>query len=198
MKAEQVDINKLSPDPANVRSHSNRNLSSIKSSLQRFGQQKPIVVDKKWVVVAGNGTLEAARDLGWETISVVRTELEGPEAIAFAIADNRTEELASWDFPALGDQVRALIDAQIPLECMGWQEHEINPLLEAVWTPPELEPLSTGDEGEEGTTPDSTSIVVTSAELEVIERAVGNLNDQDSNSLSLGEGLKRICEEWLL
>src|SRR5690554_4033428 len=94
MAIERSPIGDLTADPANVRKHSTRNLEAIKASLKRFGQQKPIVVDGNGVVIAGNGTLEAARSLGWTHIEIVRTELTGSEAVAFAIADNRTAELA--------------------------------------------------------------------------------------------------------
>ena len=74
MKVESVAIDTLTLDPANARKHDEKNLSAIKGSLARFGQQKPIVVDHNGVVIAGNGTLEAAMALGWGSINVVRTE----------------------------------------------------------------------------------------------------------------------------
>lgn len=98
----------LTPDPENVRQHDRRNIQAIINSLRRFGQQKPIVIDRNSVVVAGNGTLQAAKELGWTTIMAVRTELEGDAAKAFAIADNRTAELADWDGPALYEAIKAL------------------------------------------------------------------------------------------
>ena len=98
----------LCSDPANARKHDERNLEAIKGSLARFGQQKPIVIDSAGVVVAGNGTLEAARLLGWETIEAVETALHGPEAMAYAIADNRTAELAEWNDEALHAQLLSL------------------------------------------------------------------------------------------
>jgi len=87
MKIETVSIDSLSLDPANARLHSPRNLEAIKSSLRRFGQQKPIVVGANNVVRAGNGTLQAAKALGWKEIKIVRTKLVDSEASAFAIAD---------------------------------------------------------------------------------------------------------------
>ena len=108
MKTELVPTDLLSFDPANVRKHNSRNLDAIKASLRRFGQQKPIVVDQNNVVRAGNWTLEAARSLGWDKISIVRTKLGEAEATAFAIADNRTSELAEWDDPKLAEQLAAL------------------------------------------------------------------------------------------
>lgn len=72
MKTETVSIDSLVFDPANVRKHPEKNLATIKASLLRFGQQKPIVVDANGVVRAGNGTLAAAKALGWKEIRIVR------------------------------------------------------------------------------------------------------------------------------
>jgi hypothetical protein len=97
MKTINLPVEDLSVDPANARMHSDRNLEAIKASLRRFGQQKPLVIDGNNVVRAGNGTLEAARALGWEEVAVVQTDLVNTEAAAYAIADNRAGELATWD-----------------------------------------------------------------------------------------------------
>ncbi len=100
MKIEVVEISEILSDPSNVRTHSERNIDAIKASLARFGQQKPLVVDGDGIVRTGNGTLRAAMALGWTSIQIVRTELTGSEATAFAIADNRTgdPEIGSfWD-----------------------------------------------------------------------------------------------------
>jgi hypothetical protein len=98
----QLPIDSLHEDPDNARTHNERNLSAIKSSLAHFGQQKPIVVDDKGCVIAGNGTLVAAKALGWTTIAAVRSTLVGESSKrAYALADNRTAELAEWDYDAL-------------------------------------------------------------------------------------------------
>mgnify|MGYP003145711521 CR=1 FL=1 len=130
MKTELIKIKDLSNDPANVRKHDDRNLDAIKASLQRFGQQKPIVVDGKGIVVAGNGTLDAAKSLGWKDIEIVRTELEGADAVAYAIADNRTAELAIWDDDALAQTLEALkIDESIDEAITGFTDQEIDELI---------------------------------------------------------------------
>ena len=68
------------PEPANVRVRGDRNIETIAASLMRFGQQKPIVVDEAGRAVAGNGTLEAPRSLGWKKIAVVRASPTGSDA----------------------------------------------------------------------------------------------------------------------
>ena len=110
MKVESVPIATLSQDPANARKHDDKHLEAIKASLRRFGQQKPIVVDSSNVVRAGNGTLAAATALGWDSINVVQTDLQGSEATAYAIADNRTAELAEWDESVLAASLSSLAD----------------------------------------------------------------------------------------
>ena len=124
MKLETVPLSSISPDPANTRKHSRRNLDAIKASLRRFGQQKPIVVDAKGVVLAGNGTLAAATELGWTEIQIVRTDLAGVDATAFGIADNRTAELAEWD-ENLGDVLAALKAEDFPLAEIGFDEADL-------------------------------------------------------------------------
>lgn len=102
LKVETVKVDKLDLDPRNVRTHSDRNLKTIADSLAQFGQRRPIVV---WgnTVIAGNGTLMAAKSLGWNSIQVTRVPADWTEdeARAYAIADNRTAELADWDGPEL-------------------------------------------------------------------------------------------------
>jgi ParB-like chromosome segregation protein Spo0J len=129
MKTETVPIDSIHADPANVRRHPERNLGAIKASLARFGQVKPIVVDAKGIVRAGNGTLEAARALGWEKIAVVRTDLKGTEATAYAIADNRTAELAEWDDQGLAETLRALQSEDFDLAAVGYDAAEVDALI---------------------------------------------------------------------
>lgn len=108
IEMELVKIDTLMLDPANVRKHDQRNLDAIKASLTRFGQQHPIIVNGDGIVVAGNGRLMAAKSLGWTDIRIIRTELAGIDATAFAIADNRTAELADWDNDGLAQTLAAL------------------------------------------------------------------------------------------
>ena len=98
MELETVAIESLTLDPNNARKHSKKNLDTITASLVRFGQRKPLVVHRG-VVLAGNGTLEAARSIGWTDIEVtyVPDDWDNDTAKAYALADNRSSELAEWD-----------------------------------------------------------------------------------------------------
>ena len=138
MDIERIEIAKLVSDPANARKHGDRNIDAIVASLTRFGQQKPIVVDKANVVRAGNGTLEAARSLGWTHLDCVRTQLDGSDAIAYAIADNKTAELAEWDAEVLAATLEGL-NLEGMLETTGFDQAELDALLKEVGA--ELDPI---------------------------------------------------------
>ena len=139
MNIQTIPLADLSLDPSNVRKHSRRNLDAIKASLRKFGQQKPIVVDAKGIVLAGNGTLTAAKELGWTEIQIVRTELAGVEATAFAIADNRTAELAEWDEDGLANVLQSLKveDADL-LAATGYDAAEVDKMSKAEVTEDEV------------------------------------------------------------
>ena len=128
MKIETLPLSVVVPDPANVRLHDERNLDTIRRSLARFGQQKPIGVDSAGVIRAGNGTYMAAKSLGWETIDVVRTSLAGLDATAFAIADNRSSDLSTFDDLSLAKLLQEL-NAEDALDGVGFDEAEIQQLL---------------------------------------------------------------------
>ena len=119
MKISTIAIAQLSLDPGNARTHSEKNLKAIANSLEKFGQRKPIVVHNG-VVLAGNGTLEAAKTLGWTDITVteVPSEWDAETAKAYALADNRSAELADWDVDILNKSL-------LELDEMGWSVEDL-------------------------------------------------------------------------
>ena len=129
MNTQATQVHELASDPANVRTHDDRNIEAIANSLKRFGQQKPIVVDSSGVVRAGNGTLEAAKRLGWETIQTVTTDLEGSEATAYAIADNRTAELADWSEDLAQQLASIAADDEELARMTGFSDEEISEMV---------------------------------------------------------------------
>jgi ParB-like chromosome segregation protein Spo0J len=120
LRVVKVDIDSLRLDPDNARKHSDKNLDAIAGSLKRFGQRKPIVVTGANIVIAGNGTLEAARKLGWSQIVVayVPADWSFEQARAYALADNRTAELGEWDNDKLAMQL-------IELDSVGWELDDV-------------------------------------------------------------------------
>jgi DNA modification methylase len=131
LRSLALPIESLVPDPANARTHDEKNLASIKASLSRFGQRLPIVVQKQGMIVrAGNGRLLAARELGWTHMAAVVVDESEVEATAFAIADNRSAELAEWDDEALAKLLQALPDDAFA--ATGFSDGDLNDLLDTL------------------------------------------------------------------
>jgi len=149
MKIESVPIESISTDPANLRKHDERNISAIIASLRRFGQQHPIVIDSRGIVLAGNGRYEAIKRLGWPTILAVRSDLAGVDATAYAIADNRTAELANWDDTALAETLRALQSEEFDIQAAGFTGDEVDQLIEKLASEivPDFQPGTIDDQG---------------------------------------------------
>ena len=122
LKIFTIEIKNLIFDPANARTHDEKNIEAIKGSLARFGQRSPIVVQKESMIVrAGNGRLQAAKDLGWTKIAALVVDDDETTATAYAIADNRTGELAQWDREALGSLLNTL-DEDLKI---GWDDLDL-------------------------------------------------------------------------
>lgn len=131
-----IPIDQLTPDPDNARRHDARNISAIVESLNTFGQRAPLVAqrqrDGRLVVRAGNGRLQAALRLGWEVVAVVEIAEGDAAAAAFALADNRTAELAAWDDEQLAKNLSALRGEEELFGATGYREEELDALLKGL------------------------------------------------------------------
>ncbi len=125
MEIKTVKLEDIQPDPNNARKHSEKNLAAISASLEQFGQRKPIVVHKG-VIIAGNGTYEAAKSLKWKEIVVAEApeDWDANKAKAFALADNRSAELAEWDEAVLATQLVDLEGLDWKIESLGFDKVE--------------------------------------------------------------------------
>jgi hypothetical protein len=100
----KVPITKVKPFEKNPRRIPERAVEITAESLKRFGWKQPLVVDKDYVLVVGHVRLQAAKSLGLKHVPViVADQLTADEAAAYRIADNRTHDYTSWDYPELVD-----------------------------------------------------------------------------------------------
>ena len=149
-KKKQMDNgDKVTIDDLNARTHPDRNKQAIRTSLEQFGAARSVVVDKDNRVLAGNGTVEQAEQLGLkvkvidgkpgELIAIRRNDWTEDEARAYAIADNKTNDLSDFDFQQVASQF-SNIDPTL-YEATGFADYEIEPLLAAEWSPPPIEDI---------------------------------------------------------
>lgn len=128
LRALAVPIDTLKGLPNNPRLG---DVETVAASLTRFGQRKPIVVRKDdGTIIAGNHTWQAAKKLGWTEIAVAYVGDDDVTAKAFALADNRTAELGSYDEQALLDLIEE-VHAVVPefVRDAGWSDDAVAELV---------------------------------------------------------------------
>ncbi len=98
MQIEQLAITALRPYERNSRTHSKDQINKVAASIKEFGFTNPVLIADDNTIIAGHGRVEAAKQLGLETVPVLRLAHLTPEQIkAYVIADNALAELAGWD-----------------------------------------------------------------------------------------------------
>ena len=133
-------ISDLKLDPKNARRHNAKNLMAIRHSLMKFGQQTPIVVLSDGTVIRGNGTLQAAQELEWTHIAALEFDSEDEaKARGYAIADNRTAELADWDLPNLQQDLVALQGSAVQFEDVGLFPGDVEKLFKGFRAVPDVQ-----------------------------------------------------------
>jgi site-specific DNA-methyltransferase (adenine-specific) len=98
------------PYERNCQKH-DKNVQDIANSLRDFGYLKiSILIDENNVLIAGHGTVEAAKMLKWEVIPEVCRVMDMPEDMkkAYRIADNSSAKKAEWDFGNLDIELKSL------------------------------------------------------------------------------------------
>ena len=130
---EYRTVASLTPDPANARLHTDKQVRQIAKSIEVFGFNVPILINAESQVVAGHGRLLACKKLAIAEVPTIRLEhLSEHQARAFVIADNRLTEKAEWDNRLLGEQLKILSEAEIDfsLEDTGFEMSEIDLMIE--------------------------------------------------------------------
>jgi len=97
-------------------------VEAVANSIKEFGFKVPIVVTSNNVIIAGHTRLKASVLLGLKEVPcIIADDLNEQQIKAFRLADNKTAELATWDFSKLEDEI-SLLD--IDMLQFGFDEME--------------------------------------------------------------------------
>jgi ParB-like chromosome segregation protein Spo0J len=128
VEIRQVLIDELKPWDKNPRINDSA-VDSVAKSIQTFGFNVPILYDQHMTIVAGHVRWKAAKQLGLTTIPAIQLSLTRAQREAFAVADNKTADIAGWDYDALGKILSDLPDQGIDLTSLGFNEAELDAIL---------------------------------------------------------------------
>ncbi|HPD48694.1 MAG TPA: ParB N-terminal domain-containing protein [Anaerohalosphaeraceae bacterium] len=126
---ELRDIDSIRPYENNPRVNDPA-VDAVAASLRAVGFRQPIVVDPDGVIVCGHTRYKAAKQLGLKKVPVhVATDLTPAQIKAYRIADNKTADLATWDYEILPIELSQLTEAGFDMEAFGFDESELVKLL---------------------------------------------------------------------
>jgi DNA modification methylase len=130
MKIELRSITDIKPYPNNPRINDDA-VESVAASIKEFGFRQPIVVDNDDVIICGHTRYKAALHLGLEKVPVhVAKDLTPEQIKAYRIADNKTAEIAEWNYDLLPIELSALQEANYDLGLLGFSADELAKLMD--------------------------------------------------------------------
>ena len=128
MNIQEIEINKVIPYHNNPRK--DQAVDKVASSINEYGFQQPIVVDKNMVVIVGHTRLLASKKLGLNKVPVFIADLSETKAKAYRIADNRLNEDSNWDMDLLSLEITDLLDQNFNIDTLGFDSAELDKILE--------------------------------------------------------------------
>lgn len=127
MKIVKRKLSELKRPEKNTRMHSDKQIAEFKRSVQMFGQIRPIVIDEKNVMLAGNGLYDTLLALGYETADCyVVSGLTENEKKKLMLADNRIFDLGVDDMSVFEEFLKELGD---DLDIPGYDEDLLSTLV---------------------------------------------------------------------
>jgi hypothetical protein len=102
---------------------------AVVKSVKAFGFNVPILCDEGLRIIAGHTRLEAAKRLKMKSVPVITLPLSDQDSKRFAIAENKTGELADWDTPKLKSILDELHSEDLDLGSLGFSQRELRRLL---------------------------------------------------------------------
>ena len=105
-------------------------VEAVAKSIKEFGFRVPLVLDKNNVIITGHTRLRSAKMLGMTEVPCIIADNLTPEQVqAYRIADNKTGEIAEWDYALLPMELKDLQNADFDLSVLGFDPDELDKLL---------------------------------------------------------------------
>ncbi len=119
----------LTPDPENPRKHTRAQVRALAKSIEAFGFNAPILIDRNRQIVAGHCRFEAAKLLGLAQVPVIFLDhLTETQAKAYRLADNKLTDRSSWDDAKVAAQLKELSELVLDfdIEAIGFELPELD------------------------------------------------------------------------
>lgn len=152
MKIQLVPLDTIRPYENNPRNNDPA-VDAVAASLKEFGFRKPIVVDADRVIICGHTCYRAAKQLELNKVPIhVATDLTPDQVRAYRLADNKTSELAEWDFGLLKIELAQLQEADFSIDTLGFSSEVLAKIFQTDVTDGLTDPDEVPEPPDEATT----------------------------------------------
>jgi hypothetical protein len=108
MEIQTMKLSKIKPYPNNPRKNAAA-VDAVAESIKQCGYIAPIIVDEDMVILAGHTRYKALKKLGRTEVEIIiRDGLTEEQKRKYRLLDNKTNELADWDYDLLADELDGL------------------------------------------------------------------------------------------
>ena len=127
-KIELVEIKDIIPYENNPRFNDGA-VEAVANSIKEFGFKQPLVLDKNKVIIAGHTRLKASKELGLKRVPcIIADDLNAEQVQAYRLADNKTGEIATWNWEELTAELEELANFDFDMSEFGFMENNRNEL----------------------------------------------------------------------
>ena len=131
LEINYISTDVLIPYVNNSRTHSDKQVTEIASSIKEFGFTNPVLIDKENTIIAGHGRLLASKKLGLKEVPTILLEnLTEAQKKAYIIADNKLALNAGWDEELLSIELKELDELGYDTSLTGFSEDELSDILD--------------------------------------------------------------------
>lgn len=131
MQVKVKSVDELIPYARNSRTHSEKQVLQIASSIREFGFNNPVLIDQDGGIIAGHGRVLAARKIGINEVPTIElSHLTETQKKAYVIADNKIALNAGWDEEMLKLELEELRLADFDIDLTGFTDEEFNLLMD--------------------------------------------------------------------
>lgn len=125
LKIEYVDINTIKPYERNAKEHPDWQIKQIIESIEQFGMNDPIAVDKHNVIIEGHGRYLACREMGNNIVPVIHLDdLTEEQRKAYTLIHNKLTMNSGFDIDILKDELADI--ETIDMDVFGFSDEALD------------------------------------------------------------------------
>ena len=137
---EYRSVDELIPYANNSRTHSEKQVTQIASSIKEFGFLQPVVIDADNGIITGHGRIMALNKLGVDKVPTIQAgHLTDAQRRAYVIADNKLNDNSGWDEELLLVELDALKDENFDIDVLGFEPEKLKEMADGLADDPEMD-----------------------------------------------------------